>query len=231
MKQHSPPSSFSNPASHVTRHGFCISRFNLLLVSLLLLSISLSLITGCTKVKNIPTNYIPQDLKDCLIFKSGSYWVYLNESSATIDSNYIIAGPMYSTTTTGFGKNDYYSQQCKIIYDGSFIDSITIIEKNYSIYLYNFLFAGSESTTFTPGKISYTGPNDTLRGIAFLDTITINNKIFEDIYLTQYSSVTTNGKPYSSFAYFVRNVGLIKFEYHYNGSITKWSLLRYKAVQ
>jgi hypothetical protein len=208
-----------------------INQYSIFLFCLLFFGIFLFCLMGCTKVKQIPTNYIPQDLKDCLVFKSGSYWVYLNESNSTIDSNYITGGPVYSTTITGFGKNDYYSQQCKIIYDGSFIDSITIIEKNYSLYLNNFLFSGSEATTFTPGKISYTGPNDTLRGIAFLDTITINNKIFEDIYLTQYSSVTTQGKPYSCFAYFVRNVGLIRFDYRYNGNTTTWSLLRYKVVQ
>ncbi|MGA3013086.1 MAG: hypothetical protein ABSD71_03510 [Bacteroidales bacterium] len=208
-----------------------INQYFLFWAYLLFFGIFLSWSTGCTKTKNIPTNYIPQDLKDCLVFKSGSYWVYLNESNETIDSNYVIGEPVYSDILAGFGETDSYSQQCKTIYNGSFIDSVIIIQKNYSIYLNTFLFSGSESTTFIPGQISYIGTKDTLRGLALLDTMTINKKLFQNIYVTQYSSVTTNGKPYVCTAYFVRNLGLIRFDYHYNGNTTRWILLKYKAVQ
>ena len=217
--------------SETYRNVLPINQHSVVRGFLLFVVIFLSMSIGCTKVKNIPTNYIPQDLKDCLIFKSGSYWVYLKESNGTIDSNYVIGEPVYTTRLMGFGKTDSYSQQCKTIYDGSFIDSVIIIQNNYSFYLNNFLFSGSESTTFIPGKILNPGPKDTLKGVAVLDTMTINNNLFQNIYVTQYSSVTVSSKPYVCTAYFIKNIGLIRFDLLYNGNTIRWSLLRYKAVQ
>jgi hypothetical protein len=186
---------------------------------------------GCTKAKVIPVYYIPQDLKDCLVFKSGSYWIYKYENNNSIDSCYVTDGPNFSNSIQGYNRADYYNEQCTMTYDGSFLNSLSINLTTFSLYVNNTLFSGSEATTFNLGQIYSTGNKDTLENVDVFDTITINKIYYHDVFVTQYKSKTAKGVPYRSTAYFIKNIGLVKFHYQQGTASLTWNLLRYKVIQ
>jgi hypothetical protein len=116
-------------------------------------------------------------------------------------------------------------------YDGSFLNSLSINLTTFSLFVNNTLFSGSEATTFNLGQISTTANKDTLENVNVFDTITINNIYYHTVFVTQYKSKTPKGVPYRSTAYFIKNIGLVKFHYQQGMASLTWSLLRYKVVQ
>ncbi len=199
---------------------------------LIIFIVVLTGLAGCSKKKVWPTYTIPQDLKDCLVFNTGSYWVYHYENNGDPDSTYVTVNPIITYSGEGYPGERSALERNKISYNASLIDSIIVLQDTYLVYFGNgAIFAGSESSTFTPGYISVTGSRDTLRNIAFLDSATINGNVFHNIYVSQYSTPTLQYFPDVCTAYFVKNVGLVKFNHRNSTTNETWSLMRYKVVQ
>jgi hypothetical protein len=208
--------------------------------------IILLFIVSCKKEKNYN---ISDTMKEYFAYKQGSYWIYKNDSTGSLDSAYV----------------DYYAD----VYGDKNVTGVTreVIAMNFnSKYLTqfaisyvpcegpNYLTVSSILHDLPPGELDvsdivayYAGwPSDKnvvpgcIQGGVFLyktlRTGTINNITYNNIIDTKLQTVdssSTNPDYYFRRILFAKNAGIVKYleiAKHFNIQ-RSYSLLRYKVVQ
>jgi hypothetical protein len=197
---------------------------------------------------------IPQRVVDYFYFKEGTYWVYENETTHELDSQWVC----YSKFDT-ISPDDNLNKQCNCTGKHCYqkIDMSISSKKNngcksekaylnYLInfdanqvskftkdfYVFNMMFSGANRTTGFSYKFDN---NDNWLGLSTIkDSINfnINNLIFtEGIYQIDLSKLPT-GQIYANDIYqeclLARNIGYIRFKALDNNY---WSLIRKKIVK
>ena len=64
-----------------------------------------------------------------------------------------------------------------------------------------------------------------------LDSLTIYNTTFHNIFITQYQYITSLNDTLTHTCYFVKKIGLIKYISQKNSKDTTWNLINYHAIQ
>jgi hypothetical protein len=184
-----------------------------------------TIIVGCSKRQS--TYYIQDSLKEWTFYKTGSYWIFLNETSQNQDSLFIDEDP-----TSYFTPPEPTNTQYEIIkyeINNGFLTTGTLsagMEDNAFFVFSDFQSGGMPlSTWIINGKSSSISTYSWL--IKRFDTLTINKTLFYDVIHTRDSSEKGRARDY----YFVKNIGLVKFSIRTAQFDSTWSLLRWHVVQ
>ncbi len=190
------------------------------------------------------TVLIPADMKARFYFKEGTYWIYKNIDNGEIDSMWVSksgndinpTNPKISQTGLnkcyeGFGlfvKNNEFINSDQYFYTLS-IESYPKDGLNLNNELYNLVEVSARNNYLgnvllnNKGGIYEKYDSD----IHFIDTITIQTKLYTNVLNLNYPNSTSHGL--FSDAYYVKNIGLVKFVRSNDNSI--WELIRYKINQ
>ncbi len=204
---------------------------------------ALLVLTGCRKTPyqpdytEGPLYSIPAEMKAWTMFKPGSYWIYLNETTNESDSSIYKYGPYFEQIPCGncpVEQHLWFFVTSPVfvkfkIYGGA--DSNAYLEvttRNYStndVLTYNTLIH-PDSSSNTSG---YSG---LYKCLGVFNNFILNGNIFPEVIGTR-RTVTDYYEENNSFteSYFARNIGLIKFRQHTSKGDTSWSLMKWHTVQ
>jgi hypothetical protein len=184
---------------------------------------------GCKK-KQVVTEYIPNELKEYALFQPGSFWIYRNEITGGTDSTYISNKPEFTYHSEGY--DDYTIPEiCHLLYDGSFFISTQLEPHRYYIFINRYEFEAIQPTSFVPNQIINLYGGATLRYFPLIDSMTINNNTFHDVFVTQHQFISLTSDTFTNTSYFVKKIGLIKFNRKIANADTTWHILNYHAIQ
>jgi hypothetical protein len=223
------------------------------LVILIVLTISIIslLIYSCKKKE--PVFYISQLSKDYCYYKTGSYWIYKNDSTGILDSIFTNREPSEVIIERGGYKEeiidvylkggfltDYYiGHQCannsQINYsegddriDLGILDPDTLNGFTFSLWLKQSLNVVQPDPCYCPYNNCYYFKSE------LLNIYTYGNIIYNNVLHTNYRSAdTTNSNPnaFSYHSYFVKHIGLIHFietstlhHFHRSFGLIRWSV-------
>ena len=207
------------------------------------LIILLLTLTNCKKTK---TYTISQMMKDYFAFQKGSYWIYKNDSTGTLDSTYVNSySHVYKDETYENVQREFISMS----YVSSFLCFSTIgyvscqgpdyYGVSSFLYLPQGEIQGGLDVAFYAGWPENTKviPNCITGGIFYYKAIPsemINNIEYKDILYSDLQAADTSPTN-QNFAlkriYFAKNIGIIKF-YEMTRTYNKsFSLLKYKVSQ
>ena len=189
------------------------------------LLVVLIILINCNCTKNKYVYYIKDSIKPWSYFKQGSYWIFYNENTKSLDSNYINK------------KEDILIQpdsppQYEHIYiniSSNFINHYTIFRNSDDSYL-ELGYLNVLSASIIEGSSSII--STTCRLINVFDVLTINGNNFKNVIQTQNTSIYNQDTTITNY-YFVKNIGLVKKEINYLNmdSISTRSLIRWHVVQ
>ena len=209
--------------------------------------LTILIFSGCSKDSYYP---VDNEIKPYFVFQPGSYWIYENDSTGSIDS--VWANGTFSPTSD-FDNTSKPTQLITVNLKSSFLVSIQLFgqrcEERYAVFVSTFVFDDtSESNSvamfpvffpdWLPEKQNIQDPCvsyfvDTFR---FILSDTINNSPFENIlytYSRSKDSSLTNSRFHSREIWIAKNVGIIKIIEKYRNYNTErsYSLLRYHVKQ
>ncbi len=219
---------------------------------ILFILIFLFILVGCIKDEPItipPTYYLPDNFKNWIYFKTGTYWIYKNDTTGIEDS--IVVNESYNDIESMIGINQY--NESKIMY---YYEDITMVSYSYtenikyheSAFIYiNDPHAIGISCTFAKWDITFGWPayNNTLEFIyepvlnsklgrtsvsAIFDTLIVAGKLYFNVIQINDTLNTLDGG-YPTYYYFAKNYGLIKKEIMETSEVVEWNLIRYNIVQ
>ena len=202
-------------------------------------------LTSCKKES--PHYSISENMKQYFVYKKGSWWIYINDLSKVTDSTYL-TDVFFSTQGIGSdGKTSFSSDLIGSSFKSKFLMESEIIndcdQKMTKLYLglgdgINITFNPIAYADGIPLNTTYLTQCGRPYGDLFVEMIasdTINEKIFLNIIHSRlkYSELsgTINNIKVLHF-YFVKNAGLIKYQYILNDSVClSWSLKKYSVIQ
>jgi hypothetical protein len=192
------------------------------------------ILSACSK-KTDPTLYIPDQFKKYSLFQVGSYWIFKNEKSLSVDSSYVSSTPVMQYRQFDNNGTESTLEFCEIYYKGKFIKHCNISAFNDMMWLLDSYASDCLiSGCFYPGFIYNETSYSTFKTIEYIDSLNINNKLFRSIIHTQHTDIFSNNDTVIYNYYLVTGIGLIKFELfnsHANRADTIWTLLKYHIVQ
>ena len=209
------------------------------LIKIILFCFSFIIILCFFSCKKLKTYEISDDLKSWCGFKPGSYWIYINDSTGSVDSTYINESTI-SETKGGDAEGAYY-QQITLYFNSRFLDSfiLTYLCSPISFYDFEDLFLISIKNTYggtiAPLAIDPHIPydkeiipchyQDVLFKMKLVDTVSFNKiNYFNIIYSTEWS-VSSLSEFYLS-----KDIGLIYVHLKNIYEDEKWSLKKYHIV-
>lgn len=197
---------------------------------LYLLLLFIIIILSCSKKKSVTTEYIPSELKEYLLFKYGSLWIYKNENTGTFDTSTVLKDPVFTYNHHGGYDYDPIWEECITVFTGSFLKEADLDPTwgilDFSGYGCQVLHAGSNSI----GQIFYT-ESSSLKYLNLLDSLTINNHLFHDVLVTRWNILPQHNDTIQSTSYFVKHIGLIKYIHKVNNIDNTWTLIDYHVIQ
>jgi len=204
-----------------------MKRCNFILIILILFSI---LITSCKKKQAVVTDYIPSELKEYALFQPGSFWIYKNENTGKIDSTYISKKPEFDNYSASYDNNTI-TELCQVFYDGSFLFKTNLSPSIYDILFTDYGFEAINSRSFQPNQLFQLNGATTLKYFPLVDSMKFDNNTFHNVFVTQWQYINLQRDTFKNTSYFVKKVGLIKFNHKEPNADTTWHLINYKAVQ
>jgi hypothetical protein len=204
---------------------------------------------GCRKSNSVsyssPTTVynIPDDFKEWAMYQPGSYWVYLNEKSGVTDCTSYKRGPYYHEDVF----TDHFMPSVEYMWfftNGPLFSRYDIQggkDGNATLRLWD--GAGDALMALTHKTIVDSAHADTstyiypysYKFIERLDTLTLNNNHFLQVYHVRLTKIISDEPPpviqmFYDF-YWSKGIGLIYFRKNAFNSDTTWSLIRWKSVQ
>ena len=99
------------------------------------------------------------------------------------------------------------------------------------MYITRYEFEAIDPTSFVPDQIINLGGGATLKYFPLIDSITIGNTNFHDVFVTQHQYISLAGDTFTNTSYFVKKIGLIKFNRKEPNADTTWHILNYHTIQ
>jgi len=147
---------------------------------------------SCKKEK--PTYYIPQEIKDYVMFPEGSYWIYEDSITGNIDSIFLL-----ESNTLIFNP------------DNSSFKYEKLRQSFFSSQMFDIQLKGESYLSVPDGKFyEYQGPGKFVlygHGITF-DSLNIMNQFYYNVYMPKSENHWIDAE-----FYWVKHVGLIKKKY------------------
>ena len=210
----------------------------------------LILLTSSNSCKKLTYYPISDGMKEYFVFQKGSYWIYKNDSTLSIDSTYVKA---FSSKDNDEGYSGIKRELITFLFKSKFLSDF---ELGYSCIGANTLAIASITDTTLPpdsyeanGPIAFSGnwlPNknnisnacntDAVNRYYNIDSKEINNIIYRNIIYTRNfttDSSILNPHNYLREIYFAKNIGIIS--YHeinpYFNINRSYSIVRSKTIQ
>ena len=176
---------------------------------ILMISI-LFLASDCDRVKDRPTYYLDQEIKDYTLFPIGSYWIYKDSLTNNIDTVSIISQTIeiYSGGEEPI-KWEVFSQNRYSSYNN---DTVFGFGESYALYSEGFCTYGERGWCrfFSQKEIGYMLQNYLLYE-NYYDSLFINNKWYKEIKVFKFSFNSPDTSIIERY-YYGKNIGLIKKE-------------------
>lgn len=203
--------------------------------------------SGCSK-----DSYYPVDnaIKPFFVFQPGSYWIYSNDSTGSIDSVWVSSN---RSSISDFDNTTISTEIITVNLKGSFLESIQLMGQPHgtssSVFISTWVFddsTGSNSLSILPGFFTDcqivsqynqdTSKTGLFANFMFILSDTINNLPLKDILynnIRSKDSSATNSRFLTREIWIVKNVGIIKIieKYRYFNIDRSYSLLRYHVIQ
>jgi hypothetical protein len=208
---------------------------------ILILLLFTLLFTGCTKEKEYTYN-VPDDFKAYTYFKTGSYWIYLNEKTGITDCTYI--SKFYSTTRVsgdnGTSDPKVTRDYTEMVFGGKLLrESVVTAELNDAMVEIspnnNYISdIGLTYSLLLDPKMSSTRYREEIYnyGISVVyPEETINGNSFSHVYNIHQDGLTDLGDSIVYDVQIVKNIGLVKIRFYDEHADTTWSLVKWKIVQ
>jgi hypothetical protein len=186
--------------------------------------------SGCKKNDSYTTYDIPPLLKEYMSFKEGSYWIYKNEVTGTLDSCYVTGMVDFFFFDPGV-KADPHNETIRIVFKSSFLQSCEVVTDHADL-----AFTSQGGTclhaSLLPATYFY-DPSNAYYCFGLTDSVIVNNHEFFNVVSTQYSEKAFGIYNDTIILQFqlAKSIGLIKYRQQLDSFDTTWSLLRYHVVQ
>lgn len=223
------------------KYWFCIGIFGL----------TASLFSGCREeYQEPPVDYLPQDFKDWMFFKEGTYWVYQDSVTGALDSTVVtrteseifsidnearkskrrvikkVERLSYDTYSFATGKKYKYisSDRCP---------ASPNYQTDQCLYLHKIRIP---QETYTGGAdlIFYNMPVGFYLSAVFLkakyDSLQVGKRYYKDVVLN-WNPANSNEGGVESWYYLAKGIGVVQLRQNYNGRISTQKLIRYHIVQ
>ena len=221
--------------------------YKLLAIALLTLSLSC-----CRRDDDQPMQHhtllLPQEVKDYLLFKPGTYWVYQNNKTQELDSVYVVSVDTAIYNTIDEENNisldyEYFHLRTYSNYEQYYTNyfmwvpfATNAIKSTYRHTIKRdrtkpgdfvgetFFFVSSNEI----GNIGYqNGSGGTLILLDKKDTL-LNSNPFSDVYIYENNIDVSENHNHTKY-YIAKNFGIIKKEFVNKGEA--WELIRYNIVK
>jgi len=197
--------------------------------------------SGCSK-----DSYYPVDnaIKPFFVFQPGSYWIYSNDSTGSIDSVWVSSN---RSSISDFDNTTTSTEIITVNLKGSLLESIQLLGQPHgissSVFISTWVFddsTGSNSEYMLPVFFTDYHQDTSKTGLfanfMFILSDTINNLPLKDIlynYTRSKDSSATNSRFLTREIWIAKNVGIIKIieKYRYFNIDRSYSLLRYHVIQ
>jgi hypothetical protein len=207
------------------------------------------IISSCKKAPYYP---VSDEMKEWFSFQKGSYWIYKDDSTGTLDSAYVTANNDFIYDYQDYSKTTWQAEWVITDFNSKFLYNFKIQYVNCEGS--NFFTVGSHLQNLPPGQTEDGGdlgyfpgwpsntkiiPNCWKGDVFFYRNIladTINNISYSNLLYAEnqrVDSALTNPYYYLRKMYFVKHVGIVKYyEVSKQFNIKRsYSLLRYKVYQ
>ena len=203
--------------------------------------------SGCHKDSYYPVN---NELKPFFVFQPGSYWIYSNDSTGSIDSVWVSSN---RSSIDDFDNTTISTQIITVNLKGSFLESIQLLGQpsgiSSSVFISTWVFDDSTGSNamsilpvfFTDYPIASQNNQDTSKiklvaNFMFIFSDTINHLPLKDIlynYTRSKDSSATNSRFLSREIWIAKNVGIFKIieKYRYFNTERSYSLIRFHVIQ
>jgi hypothetical protein len=196
--------------------------------------IILIMFVACTKEGHHYS--ISQEFKDYFLFQKGSYWIYQNDSTNSIDCTYLATQPSFEIYKTGdHQKSDPSIEQYLLPFTSGIFKGFEIFTKTDS-HNYLLFYINSEPDAFgmidqlIPDSNYYfeSRPQGYFKVWPFIPSFDVNAITFYQVLNSRFN----NTKEENTFNfYFAKHFGLIKLFGKWENKNQSWSLIRYHIVQ
>lgn len=200
-------------------------------MTLMLLLVIASLLSACRK--DIPADkitvgrvFVAERIKS-MVFKSGSYWIYKNQSSGITDTFRVIN---YGLSTTDNPPCGHLSAGCSTVRSDFYGVTFTSTLRGEVVLFYQDkrIFSNIERIlTYFEGTVEYYEQRSTIN-VAYLqyyDSLQVQDSIYYSVDKIKVGTSVVGGD--SAVMYWAANRGIIKFEKQ-NGEI--WELINGKYI-
>lgn len=219
------------------------------LLILLVVSMAILVFTGCKKDAE-KDYYIPEAFKPWVIYKPGSYWIYLNEKTGSQDCTYVKSISYGTHVTGGNGSSDPISRYewatislkgplfSLMSIEASSASTVDPVQENARFLLcpctsglenVGFSFVLLVNPVFTLYRYKEVISNSGVKTVYPAETINGNN--FTNVYDLRHEWLTKIGDSMVTEAHMAKSVGIVKFRTYKEKFDTTWSLLRWNVVQ
>jgi hypothetical protein len=219
------------------------------LLILLVVSITILIFPGCKKTAELHY-FIPEGFKPWVIYKPGSYWIYLNEKTGSQDCTYVKSISYGVHITGGNGSSDPISRYewatvslkgplfSMMSIDASSASTVDPVQENAYFSLHpctqglekvGFSYVLLVNPVFTLYRYKEIISNSGVKTVYPAEIINGNN--FTNVYDLRHEWLTSIGDSMVTEAHMAKSVGIIKFRTYKEKLDTTWSLLRWKVVQ
>jgi len=175
----------------------------------IILLLFIVILNSCTKPKEVLT--ISDEMKDYIMFPSGSYWIYEDTVTGEVDS--VILGLQVVDTQKCSDCGDLLFENLQQYFYSSFIHNSFIKTFNLSLYNSKYIYLYSDYFA-TEMEINTKVPPYNIIYSEYLDTIVLNNIVYKKV------RVFENKKLYSIWAH---GVGKIKYRNENSYSDTSYT--------
>lgn len=221
-----------------------------IILTLFVLSLSLF---SCKK--KIPTFYISQVSKDYCVYKSGSYWIYRNDSTSTLDSIFTDRDPNSDIISLG----GYQEEEIDVYLRGGFLTDYYMAHQCSSDHRINYnegddrIYLGIKADDGALGLTFSMWPEQSLDidqadpchcpydncyyfKTEILNSYSYAGNIFNNVLHTTYRSADTTEASLYTFSYhfyFVKHIGVIRMiEKAFNKHVHRsFGLIRWNVKQ
>ncbi len=204
----------------------------------------------CKKDTPPPTYYVPQELKDWMYYKQGSYWVYQDSASNINDSVYVTSSEIKIEDDVDKMGKIIWKEETFYVYTQSTLSSYIYIDRSsitsspqncdntcYIIYRERKTSIGSNVGTtfilFLSPKIGLQAAPNGLTYVtlaAIYDSLQVGGKYFHNVVRMDETKNETEGGGPTKF-YIAKHYGIIRKEITAGNTEKTWNLVNYKIVQ
>jgi len=179
---------------------------------------------------------ISQEFKDYFLFQKGSFWIYKNDSTNSIDCTYMATPPSFEIYKTGdHQKSDPTVEQYQVPFTSGIFKGFEMVSKtdshDYLLFYINpdpDAYGMIDQLIYDRNYYFEPRPQGYFKVLPLIPSYDLNTNTFYQVINTRF--INTSELDTFNF-YFAKNIGLIKISGYWESKNQSWSVLRYHIDQ